>query len=187
MSEILDKFKILKNIFNNKHKDTYDTWEINCDQNITAEKENYYLISTVWIKNMITFIEKYESYIKTEKFLDHLDKIFNKNNVINLYFSDEINNDLSRFGIYPCQVNNFFIMQFKDAWIDPEPSESHTNIYIKKGMIENEHFFYVNQMDWEFIKNTFGYNFEILRKTANISGNLLIEVNLRKVIYYNNK
>jgi hypothetical protein len=166
--------------------DSIDTNNTSTCLSSPTDKENYYLISALWVKNMMTFIERFENSVNTDKFVDHLDKIFNKNNVLNLYFIDQMNSEISRNGIYPSQVNNFFIMQFKDAWFDPQLSESHTNIFLKKGIIENEDFFYLNEKNWEFIKNTFGHNFEIQRKTANISGNFVIEVNLRKVICFIN-
>lgn len=164
---------------NENETDSVMTDTTTSTQNISKEK--YYLISALWVKNLITFINKFEKYAKTDRFYDHLDKIFSKTYVLNLYFSDDGNYDFAHYGIHPCEVNNFFIMQFKDSWVDPDKNEENTNVYLRKGITENSDFFYLNERDWEFVKETFGCNYEIMRKTAVISGNMLIEVNLRKI------
>jgi hypothetical protein len=198
--ELIQKLKKIKNIFSaNKEFEDTDISNNNLNtltdlteetvsvtnstttNSTTQSNEKFYLISAVWAKNMVTFIERLFKYQNSENFLAFLDRAFNKNNVLSLYFSYDGNSDLVNSGIYPAEINNFFITQFKDSWIDPEDTQSHSNIYIKKCMKENTDFFYVNEKEWNMIKELFGYNYEIVRRIANISNNQLIEVNLKKV------
>ncbi len=153
------------------------------NSNHDFNSEKFYLISANWMKNMFAFVNKYLKYDGTEKFQSFIKQAFNKGNVVNLYYSDD-NNDLSMAGIYPGPVYNFSITQFKNFWFDPETSQAHTNIYLKKGIRENADFFYMNENGWNSIKEVFGFDFQIERKMANISNNQLIEVNLRKVFIF---
>jgi hypothetical protein len=179
---LMEKLIKIKNFFTKCEESTQDcTPQEDAKEETPKDDEIFYLISGVWVSNLVTFVEKFEKYSKTEKFLDHIDKVFNRNYILNLYFSVDGNYEYSHYGIYPCEVNNFNIMDFKDSWIDPHPDEQHSNIYLKKGIKEGEDFFYVNQKEWNLINETFGCNYEIYRKTANISYDRLIEVYLKKV------
>jgi hypothetical protein len=167
----------MKNFDEKSISDSVDM--MNIDTNELGQGEKFYIISAVWVKNLVVFLEKFEKYSKSEKFLDHLDRVFYRSNILSLYFSEEQDAEFSNLGIYPCEVNNFPIMSFKDNWIDP--SEPHTNIYLKKGLKESENFFYLNQSDWDFVKGKFGCNYEVCRLTAKLSESILIEVNLRNM------
>jgi len=188
-SNLKIKLKQILNSFENIHNstpsdslaETEDEDSFHNSKNDT-NAEKYYLISANWMKNMFAFTNKYLKYDGTEKLPSFVKQAFNLGNVLNLYYSDD-DSDLSMAGIYPGPVYNYSIMQFKNFWYDPEPSQSHTNIYLKKGMRENADFFYVKENGWKSIKEVFGFDFEIERKTATISNNNLIEVNLKRVSY----
>jgi len=132
---------------------------------------------------MFSFINNYLKCDDPDKLNPFSKKAFNRGNVIHLYFSDEKNgnSDLAGAGVYPGPVNNFSIMQFKNFWFDPDSHQSNTNIYLKKGIKENEDFLFMDQTGWNAVKEVFSCDFEIKRKIANVSNNQLIEVNLRKV------
>lgn len=174
--EIQKMFLRLKKLFFEDEKDKLEN-----EEKKSQEGERFFLISAVWVKNLVFFIKKFEKYQNSEMYMDHLDKTFNRSNILNVYFSDDGSHDLSHYGIYPAEINNFFIMKFKDYWHDHDEQESHTNIYIKKGIKEDQDFFFVGEDDWNFIKTNFQANFEIERKSVYLNDNLVIEVNLRKL------
>ncbi len=113
------------------------------------------------------------------KYNSYLENAFNRNYVVNLFFNENDTNNSK--GIYPGKVNNYPIMKFKDSWIDADPNEFYTNIYLKKGIMENVDFMYVGEEQWSLLEEFFGYNLIVDRRVANIGGNMLIEVNLRSV------
>lgn len=179
--DLMEKIKNIKIFFTKPEQPTQNGALEDVKLETTKDDEIYYLISSVWVNNFVTFAEKIIKYSKHEKFLDHLDKVFNRNFILNLYFSEDGNYEYSHYGIYPCEVNNFILLDFKDSWVDPDPDEQHSNLYLRKGIKEREDFFYVNQKEWNLINETFGCNYEIFRKIANISFDRLIEVFLKKV------
>lgn len=179
-----NKLKEIVNLFDNQNKNhNHSNHEISDSYIINSNPEKYFLISANWMKNMFGFVNKFLKSEGSEKFQSFIKQAFNKSNVLNLYYADDHNGnmDLSLSGIYPGPVDNFPIIQFKNFWFDPDPTQSHTNIYLKNGIKENSDFFFMNENGWKLIKEIFGCDFEIERKLANLSNDQLIEVNLRKV------
>jgi hypothetical protein len=139
-----------------------------------GEGERFYLISAFWVRNMLNFVNKFQKGNSS-------DKSFERNTVLRLYFNDDEFTKSHHVGVYPGPINNFHIIDFKEMM--KNPNKPYTNTYIKNGMKENIDYFYVNEKDWNLLKAQFGVNYEIERRTANLMGNILIEVNLRKVNY----
>jgi hypothetical protein len=169
--EALENFKKIKRIFKiNQQDEETPNGEISKE----SDDENYYLISANWVQNLAAFIDKYEKYENMNiKFSDFLDKAFSLSRIAQLILSED---ETSQEGVYPGEINNFHILNFKDCWVDPDPQFSDTNTYLKNGLKENQDFFYLSEQNWEFLKNLFNFNFEIKRKTAIISNNRLIEI-----------
>lgn len=174
MKKIYDIFK------NKRNEDT--------PNELDEKKKKYFLISTLWVKNLINFLNKLFS-IKDKDLnngnthSNNFDRMFDRNKILRQYFSEkeEESNEYINYGLYPGPINNFHIADFKDCLIDIEESEKYTNTYIRKGIKEDEDFFYISEKEWNLMKEIFDYNYEIERHTATINNNLLIEVNLKKM------
>jgi hypothetical protein len=136
---------------------------INFERYTKDDKKKFYLISINWMKSFLNFFEKFINSETTEK-------LFERNKTLLQFFGEDDNT-----GYYPGPVNNFDIINFKEFLIDPNEQ----TVFLKKGIKENTDFVYVTEEEWRLIKDIFGYNFEIERGTATLSGELMIEVNLR--------
>jgi hypothetical protein len=115
-----------------------------------------YLVSNLWLNNLINYLDK-----------DPLnDKFLNRSNVLHLYFNDGSNKeDYKKYqGSYPGPVNNFYIIEAKDYWYDPLPSELYTNVYLRLDARENVDFIYLTKDIWTNLKEFFDCNFEIERR-----------------------
>jgi hypothetical protein len=155
---MIKKISEIKNILQDHNRYT-----VNFERFKKEESKKFYLVSINWVKSFFNFFEKFSNSENTEK-------LFERNKTLLQYFGEEEHN-----GFYPGPVNNFDIITFKEFLEDPNEK----TIFLKKGVKENTDFVYVTVDEWEMIKDIFGYNFEIERKTAILSGELMIEVNLR--------
>jgi ubiquitin C-terminal hydrolase len=121
----------------------------NQDEVLTTHgySEQTFLVSKLWLGKLITFLNK----------TDKLEKVFDRKNVCHLYFNDGINKDeLKKYsGNYPGSINNIDIIQFKDFWYDPLPSEKYTNIFLNPIKNEEEHFVCLSSDIYDKIKSIF--------------------------------
>jgi hypothetical protein len=136
---------------------------ISFDRYNKNERKKFYLLSLNWVKNFLNFNDNFTS-------IENTDKLFEKNKVLLQYFGGE-----EYGGYYPGPVDNFNIMNFNEYLEDPHEK----TVFLKKGIKENTDFLFVTHEEWNQIKDMFGCNFEVERSTAILSGELMIEVNLR--------
>ena len=70
------------------------------------------------------------------------------------------------FGVtFPGPVNNYCLLDFKDHWEDPQNLEE--NVMIKNDLKLNEHYLYLLEKDWIFLRDIFDVTNEIKRKKMN--------------------
>lgn len=129
----------------------------------------YYIISAVWIDNLFSFIDD-----RSKK----IEKKFDKSQVCLNYFSERTN-DYS--GAYPGPINNYYLINFKDVWIDSHPNFFHTNLIMKNNLKEKTDYFLVEKKDFEDLNTYFDCYFTIQRKSIEINNEILVEVNLFKI------
>jgi hypothetical protein len=129
----------------------------------------YYVISTVWVENLLNFIEN-----NTKK----IEKKFDKSQVCLCYFSERVNDYT---GAYPGPINNFFLINFNEIWYDPHPNFLHTNIILKKNMKEKTDYFLLERKDFEDLKIYFDSYYDIERTSIEFNDELIVEVNLFKI------
>ena len=135
--------------------------------------ETYYVISALWMNNL-------REFFKNES--NRIDKLFDKISVFSLYSSNENDDEYqNNLGKYPGPINNFFIMNFKESWIDPDPLSSYTNIYLKDDIKEKSDFFLINEALRNKLKQIFNCYYEIPRKVVTMFHEKMIDVRLKKV------
>ena len=129
----------------------------NYSLNLETNCNSVYLVSTMWMNNLIYFLKKDQSAV---------DKTFERRNVCLLYFNDGIRKEEYRkyLGNFPGPINNYFITELKDFWFDPIDEEQYTNLFLRKDAKENSDFIYVNDTDFRLLKSYFNVNFEIERR-----------------------
>ena len=129
----------------------------------------YYVISTVWVENLLNFIEN-----NTKK----IEKKFDKSQVCLCYFSERVNDYT---GAYPGPINNFFLINFNEIWYDPHPAFSQSNLPLAKNLKENVDYIILDKDKYQFLKETFGIYYEIERNSISISDEIIVEVEFFRV------
>ena len=162
-----------------------DRYNIDNNTDTIKDDKNYlYIINKKWIYNAKVFFENYIK-AKEQKIESFYEESFNPNYVYESYFNiknekNEKKNTkntkikkVNGFYAFPGPVNNLEITSFKDSWFDFINLEE--NDFLKKGMNYKNDYLYVNEKDWELIKNFFGATNEIKRKKNNLD---LIELKI---------
>jgi len=84
-------------------------------------------------------------------------------------------------GSYPGPINNYFISNFKDLWIDPLESEEYTNHLNEDNLSEQVDYTILNLESYNVLKSYFGSIFDLKRKAIAYNDEVFVEVNLNKV------
>ncbi len=135
--------------------------------------ETHYVISTLWINNLREFLKNDSNRI---------DKFFDKISVTLLYPCLENDEEYQTYiGNFPGPINNYFIRNFKECWIDPDPNFVQTNVYMRDDIKEKTDFFFINESLWRKLTSVFDSYFEIPRKVVTMFHQKMIEVHLKKV------
>lgn len=145
------------------------------------KKENCYLVSTDWIRTFIYFLMVVTSPSKSENkesnntsSMKYILKLIQSNKTCQLfylYFLNKIAKEEEEYtkclSTFPGPINNYFIVSLCDSWIDPEPSEEYSNVYLSNKVIEKIDFKYIDQDTYHILKKCFGVNQEVQRKLIN--------------------
>lgn len=129
------------------------------------ENESYYLIQVNWIEKVFRFLE-----LNSEEQYD-------LSCVLQLFTRQE---DYKEYlGGYPGPINNMSLISKAELLNDKE--EPSTNLPLRKGLKENEHFYIVGKDVYNVLKETFGCYFELQRFPIKVDKEILLEVNYFKV------
>jgi len=122
-----------------------------------------YLINKDWVFKAKLFIEPFIEARKENIENLLLEDSFNIDKVYHSYVGAQGTALKNYFGvIFPGPVNNYCLLDFKDHWIDPEHMEE--NVMIKSGLKFKEHYLYLLEKDWIFLREIFDVTNEIKRK-----------------------
>ena len=163
--QISDLDKIINNILNNKEN----------KENKENEDEYLYLINKTWLQNAKIFIGNYLFTKEINQINEFIKDSFNIENVLSIFLSEEkkekpINN--KTYYPYPGPINNFPLINYKDILYDPLNKEE--NILIKKYLLSNKDYYWINNSEWNILKEAFNYTNEIRRKKNEID---MIQIN----------
>ena len=138
------------------------------------EKQNLYLINRIWLENAKNFINNYIYEKKSIIFKEFLEAAFDINNVLNVLFSSTILEKPLNDNLYPFPgpINNFPLIDWKDKLNDPINKEE--NFLLKKNLVENEDYFWIDETDWMTLKGFFGFNYEVKRKKSELE---MVQIN----------
>ena len=132
---------------------------------LTDGENNYiYAINREWLFKLKFFIEPYLS--KFENKDKYIKEIFEPDYVYKSYFGEKSENYTKSSPPYPGPINNYPLISFKDCWIDNINQDE--NIFLKKNLILNTHYYLVNYKDWELLNSIFDSTNEIKRKKNNL-------------------
>ena len=135
--------------------------------------ETQYVVSALWINNLREFLKNDNKMI---------DKNFDKIPVTTLYSCNDNDEEYQNYlGNYPGPINNFFIINFKECWVDPSPNFSYTNIYMRNDIKEKSDFFFISESLWNSLQGVFNCYYEIPRQVVMMFHEKVIEVHLKKV------
>ena len=126
-----------------------------------------YLINKDWVFKTKLFIEPFIEARKENIESLLLEDSFNIEKVYHSFVGAQGTALKNYFGVtFPGPVNNYCFLDFKDHWVDPEILEE--NIMIKSELKLNEHYLYLLEKDWIFLKDIFDVTNEIKRKKMNV-------------------
>ena len=185
ISEILDK--ILKGKEDNKN-------DINnlIDNNLNEKDDsNLYIISKNWVSKAKKFIDDFNNSLKNGKENNFFDNSFNEDYVLYSYFNEINNSKNASDSFYPGPINNYYLIKNKDSWEDPISSEE--NLFIEKNFKLNKDYYFINEKNWNILKEIFDCTNEIKIKKSEIEKNgeliklkaLIFEKRLEKNILHN--
>ena len=152
-----DRLNYLKDLIYSLANDKY---AINQDFNCI------YLINKDWVFKAKVFIEPFIEARKENVESILLEDAFNIDKVYHSFVGAqgaELNNYLNI--AFPGPVNNYSLLDTKDCWVDPENSEE--NILLKNDLKLKEHYLYLIEKDWNFLKEIFDVTNEIKKKKMN--------------------
>ena len=157
--------KIINKILNQK-----ELFEIEEKINKIEDKNNpdnqyLYLINKTWLQNAKIFIGNYLFTKEINQINEFIKDSFNIENVLSIFLSEEkkekpINN--KTYYPYPGPINNFPLINYKDILYDPLNKEE--NILITKYLLSNKDYYWINNLEWNILKEAFNYTNEIRRK-----------------------
>ena len=125
-----------------------------------------YLINKDWVFKAKLFIEPFIEARKENIESLLLEDAFKIDKVYNSFVGAQGTTLKNYFGvIFPGPVNNYCLLDFKDHWEDPQNLEE--NIMIKNDLKLNEHYLYLLEKDWIFLRDIFDVTNEIKRKKMN--------------------
>lgn len=125
-----------------------------------------YLINKDWVFKTKLFIEPFIEARKENIESLLLEDSFNIEKVYHSFVGAQGTTLKNYFGVtFPGPVNNYCLLDFKDHWVDPEILEE--NIMIKSDLKLNEHYLYLLEKDWIFLRDIFDVTNEIKRKKMN--------------------
>ena len=136
-----------------------------CDNKIEiSENSQVYIINKKWVFRTKLFLDTYSEARKEniEKLL--LEESFFVDKVYEYFMRKADDTKLKNYYgiVFPGPINNYDLLDLRDNWVDP--SESNENYIIKDNLILNEDYFYLEENDWNYIKDIFGATNEIKRK-----------------------
>ena len=145
-----------------------------------------YLINSIWIFRTKAFLDAFIKAKNEDTLNEVLNFSFNLDGVYKSYFMKEDNESLKNHNgiVFPGPINNYEIIEKNDIWFDPENPEE--NVIIKGDLVLNKDYFFINEDDWNILKNVFGATNEIKRvnnndffyiKTIILEKNLILEEN----------
>ena len=173
IEQISELNKIINNILNQNDKEKKEENEIEAIENIN---NNYvYAINKTWLQNAKIFIGNYLFAKETQALKQFFDDAFDKENVLSLFLSDQkIDKAIGNKTYYPFPgpINNFPITDFKYMLLDPIIKEE--NYLIKKHLIPQLDYYWINHKDWTTLKDAFSCTNEIKRKKTEIE---MIQIN----------
>ena len=136
----------------------------NINQN--EEDQNYiYTINKEWVIKAKYFIETFISKFGEKK--DFINELFGQDNIYNFYFDegDHKNSSKSLYA-FPGPINNYPLVSFKDCWKDNNNLDE--NVFIRKNLILNKDYTFINYKDWNLLNEIFDNNYEIKRRKNNL-------------------
>ena len=155
------------------YRDLKETFSRELD--LSDHSQRVFIVSSTWLKNMQKFLNKENTYV---------DKLFDRKNVLLLYLNDSSSDkdEYKRYlGNYPGPVNNFFIIDYKDLWEDPDDDESYTNTLLREDLKENNDYMLIPENVWVKLKSVFGCYQEIERHYITNDLVVSVETYLRRI------
>ena len=143
--------------------------------------ETLYVINNSWVNRAIEFIDIILNLDLNEK--ERKNKF---NEIFNLYeiYTSYISSNKKTNAIYPGPIDNYYLTDFRDLWIDLINEDE--NYIIKNQFSFGKDYSLMKEKDWMIIKEIFGATNEIKRKVNNIE---LIKIKAiifdKKLVKYN--
>lgn len=106
--------------------------------------------------------------------------MFNHSRVCKLNFQKESFDYNQIKGGYPGPINNFFIANFYNSWNDPTDIDIYGR-YVENNLTDQTDYTIFTKPVYNELKSYFGSMFDIKRKAISHNGDIIVEVNLRKV------
>ena len=165
IEQITSLNNIINNILNNKKEE--------------LEGENngqfIYLINKAWLQNAQIFIGNYLFAIETQSINSFFKDSFDIKNVLSVFLGEKhIEKAIENKTYYPFPgpINNFPLTDFKDILLDPITEEE--NYIIKRDIMPQRDYYWINNNDWNILKDVFSCTNEIRRKKDEID---MIQIN----------
>ena len=136
-----------------------------CEDKIEIPDDSQvYLINKKWVFRAKLFLDTYDEARKEniEKLL--LEESFYVDKVYEYFMGKGDDSKLKNYYgiVFPGPINNFELLDLRDIYFDP--CESDDNYIIRDNFILNEDYLYLEENDWNYLKDIFGATNEIKRK-----------------------
>ena len=134
------------------------------EEAIISENSEVFLINKKWLFKAKLFLDTLINARKENMENLLLEESFSIDKVYESFLGKQDNSKLKNYYgiVFPGQINNYELIDIKDYWVDPIDSEE--NILIKNKLVLNEDYCFLEENDWNFLKDIFGATNEIKRK-----------------------
>ena len=134
------------------------------EEAIISENSEVFLINKKWLFKAKLFLDTLINARKENMENLLLEESFSIDKVYESFMGKQDNSKLKNYYgiVFPGQINNYGLIDIKDYWVDPIDSEE--NILIKNELVLNEDYCFLEENDWNFLKDIFGATNEIKRK-----------------------
>ena len=166
LENIEEKYSKLIKLFNELNDNTYKKNNLNSINNINNNNDDLYLylVNKTWFNKAFNFLLDYNRVRKQNHNLNYFSIAFNPNYCYQKYFdiNDKLQKNNYNYNPFPCNIDNFSIINWKDNWYDPVNDDE--NYILKQNLKEGKDYLLLEKNDFEFLQNLFGVTNIIKRK-----------------------
>ena len=164
-----EKYKKFKKLINDIISNNY-----NIDEEINNNKakieinndDNYlYVVNKKWIIKAKKFLDEYSDIRENNIKCDYFSEIFEYNYFIDSYLNKKKNYKFEYIA-FPGYIDNYNIIDFKDAWEDPKNEDE--NYFIKKNLELNKDYLLISKEDFSLLNQLFRCT-NIIKRKKNIN------------------